>query len=45
MSDGTTDFIPGYVVLGYLIIFSDFIPPLSVANYILGSLMIQTVVS
>jgi hypothetical protein len=37
MSDGTTDFILGYVVLGYLIIFADFIPTLFVASYILVS--------
>ncbi len=39
------DFILGYVVLGYFIIFDDFITQLSVTNYILGSSMYQTVVS
>jgi hypothetical protein len=37
MSDGTMDFILGCVILGYFIIFTDFIAQLSVANYILGS--------
>ena len=31
------DFILDYVVLGYFIIFDDFILQLSIANYILGS--------